>query len=90
MQLVTVTEAKAKFADLIRAVERGEEIVLTRHGKRIARLKSETEGEEEFRHPSGKTEVEVQEALEELAKIRSRQPKINTEEIIEMRNYGRR
>ena len=35
---IPVSEAKAKFAELIRRVEAGEEIVLTRNGKPVARL----------------------------------------------------
>lgn len=35
---VPVSEAKAKFSELIRRVEAGEEIVLTRNGKPVARL----------------------------------------------------
>jgi prevent-host-death family protein len=33
-----VAQAKARFAECIRRVERGEEIVLTRHGRPVARL----------------------------------------------------
>lgn len=40
---ITVSEAKAKFADLIRRVEAGEEIVLTRNGKPVARLSEPVE-----------------------------------------------
>lgn len=35
---VTATEAKAKLLALLDEVERGEEVVITRHGKVIARL----------------------------------------------------
>ncbi len=35
---VPVSEAKAKFAELIRRAEAGEEILLTRNGKPVARL----------------------------------------------------
>ena len=35
---VPVTEAKAKFSELLRRVEAGEDIVLTRDGKPVARL----------------------------------------------------
>ena len=33
-----VTEAKAQLTDLVRRVEAGEDVVLTRHGKEVARL----------------------------------------------------
>jgi prevent-host-death family protein len=39
-RVVTLTEAKAKLSELLDAVERGEEIVIVRHGQRIARLRS--------------------------------------------------
>lgn len=38
MQTVSTTEAKARLAELLRAVERGETIAITRHGKAIAHV----------------------------------------------------
>jgi prevent-host-death family protein len=35
---VSVTEAKNRLTQLIRAVEAGEQIVITRHGKPVARV----------------------------------------------------
>jgi len=35
---IAIADAKARFADLIRRAEAGESIVLTRHGKPVARL----------------------------------------------------
>jgi prevent-host-death family protein len=35
---VPVAEAKAKFSELIRRAEAGEEVLVTRHGKVVARL----------------------------------------------------
>ncbi len=35
---IAIADAKARFADLIRRAENGESIVLTRHGKPVARL----------------------------------------------------
>jgi prevent-host-death family protein len=37
---VSLTEAKAKLSELLDLVERGEEIIIVRHGKRIARLRA--------------------------------------------------
>jgi prevent-host-death family protein len=34
----SVAEAKNRFSEVIRAVEEGEEIVITRHGKPVAQL----------------------------------------------------
>ncbi len=35
---VPVHEAKAKFSEMLRRVGRGEEIVVTRHGREVARI----------------------------------------------------
>ena len=43
MQTVPVHQAKDRFSALLQAVEEGEEIVITRHGKRIARIVREAE-----------------------------------------------
>ncbi|HMN73071.1 MAG TPA: type II toxin-antitoxin system Phd/YefM family antitoxin [Rhodoblastus sp.] len=41
MKTVQASEAKAKFLSLLDDVERGETIVVTRHGKPIARIQPE-------------------------------------------------
>lgn len=38
MKLVNVQEAKSQLPDLLTLVESGEEVVITRHGKPVARL----------------------------------------------------
>ncbi|MCY4450117.1 MAG: type II toxin-antitoxin system prevent-host-death family antitoxin [Chloroflexi bacterium] len=38
MQQIQSTEAKARFAELLRTVERGETVVITRHGKAVAHI----------------------------------------------------
>ncbi|TAG25866.1 MAG: type II toxin-antitoxin system prevent-host-death family antitoxin [Burkholderiales bacterium] len=43
MRTIAIHEAKNNFSALIHSVEIGEEIVLTRHGKRIARIIGETD-----------------------------------------------
>jgi prevent-host-death family protein len=40
---IPVSEAKAKFAEIIRRAEAGEEIVLTKHGKPVVKLVAEHE-----------------------------------------------
>jgi prevent-host-death family protein len=45
MLTVPIHEAKAKLSSLIAAVEKGEEVVLTRHGKRVVRLTAEAEAQ---------------------------------------------
>lgn len=41
MQTVTIAQAKNQLSSLIHAVESGEEVVLTRHGKPVVRLVAE-------------------------------------------------
>ena len=43
MQTIPVHQAKDRFSALLQAVEGGEEIVITRHGKKIARIVRETD-----------------------------------------------
>ncbi len=46
MQTVPIHQAKSQLSELIRAVEQGEEVVLTRHGKRVIRLIREPDAEQ--------------------------------------------
>ena len=38
MRSISVSEAKAKLSELLRAAERGETVVIVRHGRAVARL----------------------------------------------------
>jgi len=38
MESVTALEAKTRFGQLLERVARGEEVIITRHGKQVARL----------------------------------------------------
>ncbi len=49
MITVGAFEAKTKFSALLDKVEAGEDIVITRHGKPVARLKKETAFDEDKR-----------------------------------------
>jgi prevent-host-death family protein len=46
MQTIPIHQAKNQLSELIRAVEQGEEVVLTRHGKRVIRLVKEPDAEQ--------------------------------------------
>lgn len=41
MRQFTLTEAKARLSELLDLVEKGEEIVISRHGKPVARMSAE-------------------------------------------------
>ena len=43
MQTVSIHQAKDRFSALLQAVEAGEEIIITRHGKKVARIVRDTE-----------------------------------------------
>lgn len=43
MQTVPIHQAKDRFSSLLQAVEEGDEIVITRHGRKIARIVRETD-----------------------------------------------
>ena len=66
MQTVPIHQAKSQLSELIRAVENGEEVVLTRHGKRVIRLIKEPESEQ----PS--IEARRQAIMQELEALRAK------------------
>jgi prevent-host-death family protein len=45
MKTVSVHQAKDGFSALLQAVEAGEEVIITRHGKKIARIVHETDAD---------------------------------------------
>ncbi|WP_295849501.1 type II toxin-antitoxin system Phd/YefM family antitoxin [uncultured Xylophilus sp.] len=47
MQTVPVNQAKDRFSALLQAVENGEEVVITRHGRKIARIVQELDSTDE-------------------------------------------
>lgn len=60
MTTISAFEAKTRFGDLLERVSRGEEIVITKHQKPVARLV-----------PEGRPALsEVREAVNELASLR--------------------
>ena len=66
MQTIPIHQAKSQLSELIRAVEQGEEVVLTRHGKRVIRLIREPDVEQ----PS--IEARRQAIVAELAALRDK------------------
>lgn len=68
MQTVSVHQAKDRFSSLLQAVEAGEEVVITRHGKKIARIVHEPDTE-----PSAAERDRIrQEALARLKAFQAR------------------
>ena len=81
-----VFDAKSRFSELIDRAERGEEIVVTRHGKPVARVaplaKSERSPEE--------IEALMERARALRESIRQESGTVTREEILAWRDEGRR
>jgi prevent-host-death family protein len=80
MQEIALSEAKARLSELLDEVERGETVVITRHGRRIARIT----GEDEHRRR------EVAEAIRAIKDLQKQTGKITVEEILASRDEGRK
>jgi len=82
MREVAATEAKARLAELLRSVEHGESIAITRHGRRVAHLIP----------PQVQERAEFTAAVDRFRRRRARWPRIemSTEEILAARHEGHR
>lgn len=80
MRQIQASEAKAKFAEMLDCVERGETIVITRHGKQVASIV-----------PNDATRRErTKAAIEGLRKIGREAGKVTVEELLAWRHAGHR
>lgn len=79
MQTIQASEAKTRFLQILDEVERGEEIVVTRHGKAIARITAEPQADRE----------QFNRAREKMRALRARIGKLSLEEILSAKNEGR-
>ncbi len=71
MTTVTAYEAKTHLPRLIRAVERGETVIITRHGKPVAQL-----------GPIKDQRERTAKAIDDIEQLRRQLPKIPIEEIL--------
>lgn len=78
MREIQSSEAKTHLPQLLDAVERGETIVITRHGRAIARLVPEVEGRA----------AEVRRAMERIEAFRQTMPRLTVEDILSARHEG--
>jgi prevent-host-death family protein len=77
---VQSSDAKARFAQLLDEVERGETIVITRHGRAIARLTPEAD----------RREVEIRTTMAQIDAFRETMPRLSVDEILSARHEGHR
>ncbi len=80
MREVQASEAKTHLPRLLDDVEHGETIVITRHGRPIARLVPEMD----------RRRAEAAEAVAAIKALRQGNGKITIEELLSMRDEGRR
>jgi prevent-host-death family protein len=78
MREIQASEAKAHLPSLLDEVERGETLIITRHGKPIARIVPEAD----------LRQAEVDRAIAEIEKFRKTMPRIPLEDILSGRHQG--
>jgi prevent-host-death family protein len=75
---VQASEAKTRLPQLLDEVERGETIVITRHGRPIARIVPEGE----------RRQREIDRAIEEIKQLQKRAGEMTVEEILSALHEG--
>ena len=82
MITVGAFEAKTKFSELLDRVERGEEVIVTRHGKEVARMMRPV--------PKERADDLMAEFRRVRERLRDEGVNWTVDEIIEAKNEGRR
>ena len=80
MREIQASDAKARLPQLLDDVERGETLIITRHGRAIARIVPEV-----YRR-----QKEVDRALASIRELRKRTSKVTLEELLSTRDEGRK
>lgn len=80
MNVIQAAEAKTHLPALLDRVERGETIIITRHGRPIARLAPET----------GVRQAEIDRAVAAIRALRRRAGTLTTEDLLAARREGQR
>jgi prevent-host-death family protein len=78
MREIQASEAKAKLPQLLDDVERGQTIIITRHGRAIARIVPEFE----------RRQAEVDAAIDAIKELRKGMGKVSIEELLSYRHEG--
>jgi prevent-host-death family protein len=79
METIQASEAKTHFLRILDKVERGETVVITRHGRAIARITPEIDLDRE----------RVTRAIEEMKALRKKIGTLSLDEILSARDEGR-
>ena len=78
MREVQASEAKAHLPQLLDEVEHGETIIITRHGRAIARIVPE----------AARRQEEIDKAIEGIKVLRQRTGRVTLEELLSSRHEG--
>ena len=78
MRDIQASDAKAHLPQILDAVERGETVRITRHGRPIARIVPEANRRQE----------EIDRAIESIKALRRRTGKVTLEELLAFRHEG--
>lgn len=78
MREIQASEAKTHLPQLLDEVERGETVVITRHGRPIARLVPEIE----------RRQAEIDQALESIRALRKQIGRVPLDELLSSRHEG--
>jgi len=78
MTTVSAYEAKTRVPRLPRAAERGETMIITRHGKPVAQLGPVLDHRRE----------DVAAVIERMKRARAKRPRVSVEEILAWRHEG--
>ena len=79
MQTIQATEAKTHFLRILDEVEKGKSVIITRHGKPIARISP----------PAEYDRIRVEQAMSDMRALREKIGKLSLEEILSARDEGR-
>ena len=80
MREIQASEAKARLLQLLDDVERGETLIITRHGRAIARIVPEVD----------RRQQEVDRAIASIRALRERNKRVTVEELLSARDEGRK
>jgi prevent-host-death family protein len=80
MREIEASEAQMRLPQILGEIERGETVIITRHGRAIARLVPEAE----------RRQAEIDRAIAELGELRRRIGKITLAELLTARHEGHR
>lgn len=78
MREIQASEAKTHLPRILNEVERGETIIITRHGRPIARIVPETD----------LRQAEMRKVKDQIAAFRQSMPPLSLEEILSARHEG--